>query len=91
MEMIRYNQRNATTRKNRFYNADLKIVSKPVSHPEPEIPSTARLLGMALKKIFRLKSMAILFNYFLRKAGFDNQFNRLEEQTYKKLDSFFNQ
>jgi hypothetical protein len=91
MEMIRYNQRNTTTRKNRFYNADIKIVSKPITHPEPEHPSTAKLLGMALKKIFRLKSVGILFNYFLRKAGFDSQFNRLEEQTIKKLDSFFNQ
>lgn len=91
MEMIRYNQRNATTRKNSFNNADNKIVSKPVPLPESEIPSTATLLGMALKKIFRIKSIAILFNYFFRKAGFDTQLNRLEEQTYKKMDSFFNQ
>lgn len=91
MEMIRYNQRNTTTRKNRFYNADIKLVSKPAPQPEPEIPSTAKLLGLALKKIFRFKSLTILFNYFLRKAGFDNRFNRFEEQTIKKLDSFFNQ
>ncbi len=91
MEMIRYNKRNTTTRKNRFYTAEIKIVSEPAPRTEPDIPSTAELLGLVLKKIFRLKSIAILFNYFLRKAGFDNRFNRLEEQTIKKLDSFFNQ
>jgi len=91
MEMIRYNHRNPVTKKNRFYNAEEPIIAPQTQKVEPGSPSTAKLLGLVLKKIFRLRSLSILANYMMRKAGFYDQAVRLEEQTYKKLDSFFKQ
>lgn len=91
MEMIRYNHRNPVTKKNRFYSAEEQIIAPQAKKVEPEIPSTAKLLGMVLKKIFRLKTLSILTNNLMRKAGFYDRAVRLEEQTYKKLDSFFKQ
>ena len=73
---------------NRFYVEEQKPVQIYV--PEPALPPTSELLKLALKKIFRFKSIPIVFNYLMRKAGIYDGVNQIEEGAYKKMDSFFN-
>ncbi|MCF8231193.1 MAG: hypothetical protein K9J27_03310 [Bacteroidales bacterium] len=63
----------------------------PQQEYEPE--SSAALLFKALKVVFRWKSLIIVGNYLLRKAGWSprnrNPLDRFQTRLYEKLESFF--
>ncbi len=78
---------------NRFYNQTHEV-NYPVQAKEQqtknEMPtSTKVLLKIAAKKVFRLKTIPILFNYFMRKSGLAGATKRLEEETVKAASTFF--
>ena len=60
---------------------------------EYEAESSAYLFLKALKVIFRWKSLVILINYLLRKAGWTphdrNPLDRFQNRLYEKLENFF--
>ncbi len=78
---------------NRFYNQEYAH-EIPAETEKNQVetqshPSTKVLLEIAAKKVFRLKTIPILFNYFLRKSGLAGTTKRLEEQTVKAASAFF--
>lgn len=80
---------------NHFYNQTQEqnvTVQSEEEEPQTEIEmpvSTKVLLKMAAKKVFRFKTIPILFNYFMRKSGLSGAAKQLEEQTVKAASTFF--
>lgn len=75
---------------NRFYETEQKPIEIYETEREAALPPTSVLLKLALKKIFRFKSIAIVFNYLMRKTGIYDSVNQIEDGAFKKMDSFFN-
>lgn len=68
----------------------------PASNPQKtdeNLPPTNKLLLQALKKIFRWKTIIILWNFTARKMGITlpkkNYLEKIQEHLYHKLESFF--
>ena len=93
MNYYKYPHTQTQHQANQFYN-QTKSPELPEETEENQVetqshPSTKVLLKIAAKKVFRLKTIPILFNYFLRKSGLAGTTKRLEEQTVKAASAFF--
>jgi|GEM_PF-1486648 hypothetical protein len=71
------------------HHAESLQKQSPALQPASDVPPVSELLPVVLKKIFRWKTLPLLTNYLIRKAGLSDSLRHFEDMAFTKLNNFF--